>query len=214
MGLQLRSILVLLALHFLGLILGFGFLYAVRLTDKTGDLALQILIASVLAGTLSPIIFWKGRFGQSKTILKSIHKDVKVLIILLFASSVIFFNLNMLVHTVLNTDRSRSIFILSWVECSPKKTTKEEMQQEIGKELGEESLRAFNKRLNEHIKRGLIKEENGTVRLTFIGESVYGVSKVLTTIYDLKGPLENALWSKEKNICWMGSKEYLNFQDF
>jgi hypothetical protein len=131
-----------------------------------------------------------GRFLEAKTI-----------ILILLASSVMFLNSNVLVQTVLNTDRSRSIFVLQWIECAPESAARSEIEKKINEKFGLESVRAFDKRVQEHIRRGLISEEIGEIRLTRVGAAIYRISVTLTGIYNLTGTQENSIWNSKQKTC-------------
>jgi len=196
-----KTIIVVLAWHFFGLGLGFLSLFPIRVFDDSGDLALQILFGSLLAGILTSLIFWRILRIQEIRKRTPLVRHTKLTLALLLASSLFFFNLSVLVQTVLNTDRSRSTFVLSWIECSPKDATRFYIQTEIEKKFGEESANAFDKRVSEHIKRGLVSERQDKLALTWAGESVHQISNHLAKFYNLQGPKENSLWGKNNDYC-------------
>lgn len=196
-----KAMIVVLGWHLIGLFIGFLTLFLFRLVDDEGDLALQILIVSCLASLLTTIIFLSLKRFYGKITHDSLVKDSRKIIIYLLTSSVLFFNLNVLVHTVLNTDRSRSFFVLNWIDCAPEFATRSTIQNEVEKKYGEESVRAFDKRVEEHSRRGLVVKSKLEIRLTWAGVAVLRISEILTSMFDLKGPLENTLWEPIKNRC-------------
>lgn len=196
-----KSIIVVFAWHFLGLLLSLLLLFPFRTIQPKGDLAIQILVACVIASLVTSLLFsirinsckeplQDGRFSEAKTIL-----------LILLASSVMFLNSNVLVQTVLNTDRSRSIFVLQWIECAPEFAARSEIEKQINEKFGLESVRAFEKRVHEHISRGLISEEIGEIRLTRVGAAIYRISVTLTGIYNLTGTQENSIWNSKQKTC-------------
>ena len=100
-----KSIIVVLAWHFFGLGLGFLSLFPIRVFDDSGDLAVQILFGSLLAGILTSLIYWRMLRIQEIKQRTPLVGHTKLTLALLLASSLFFFNLNVLVQTVLNTDR-------------------------------------------------------------------------------------------------------------
>ncbi len=95
-------------------------------------------------------------------------------------------------YSLLNVDRSRSFYVLSWVD-----------QGEVSIENGQivvnvESAEATDTsgvelRLKEQQQRGLIQEANGSYKLTNMGKFTLKIANLLAKIFNLKN------WEANKN---------------
>ena len=92
-----------------------------------------------------------------------------------------------------NVDRSRSLFILSWVkeydiQCNSKLDLSEIQSSET------KDLNGVVQRIEEHKKRKLLKEsQGGWCRLTSTGLFVYNIADFLAGVYSLDGWAKNRL---------------------
>ena len=109
-----------------------------------------------------------------------------------------FFSSTVLVQTqtLLNIDRSRSFFILEWVNCAPS-TQLYVIESEIESFYGKGELAAFNLRLAEHQARGLIVNKGDTIELTPLGVFLFRFSDLTATSFKLAGWKLNKIWSSE-----------------
>jgi hypothetical protein len=94
-------------------------------------------------------------------------------------------------NTVMNVDRSRSFYVLSWVENNKIETT---TNGELI--LNVESPEKFNivsikERLNEQSSRGLIEFRDNSYFLTWRGRLTFNMAETLAAFYKLDGWLKN-----------------------
>jgi len=159
-----------------------------QLNDSTliADQILAVgLFALVCTGTL---------FFLSNNNISSEKKWVKILSLLV--SFLLYLNVS--THLLINTDRSRSFFILEWVQCAPPTFTINQIQNRYTEVYGERSLKDFNLRYKEQVSRLLINDsENPT--LSTKGLVIYNLAEILAKSFNLKGWYTNALWDKECN---------------
>lgn len=84
---------------------------------------------------------------------------------------------------LMNIDRSRSFYVLKWVQSSSN-TYNPVLQID---ELGRQGVRDVELRLNEQIKRGLISHsDNGIYTLTYSGKIVEEIAYLLSKIFNLR----------------------------
>ena len=91
---------------------------------------------------------------------------------------------------LLNIDRSRSFYVLSWVSNQQITSTSGQIK------ITSQSKEATNTegvmlRMKENITRGFIKSEEETYSLTLKGEVLLGVSKTLSNLFNLNNWKEN-----------------------
>lgn len=97
-------------------------------------------------------------------------------------------------QTILNIDRSRSFYILQWIEESPKGTDINDFRRQIDKQLGSAEVKAFNQRLSEHVSRGIIQSEGNYLALSKVGKFIYSISNLLARLFDLNGWKVANIW--------------------
>jgi hypothetical protein len=116
-----------------------------------------------------------------------VKKFEKITQILLISISVSF----VLNTVLLNIDRSRSFYVLSWVSNNQIKNTSGELVISVrSKEaLNQEGV---NLRLNENIARGLIKKSDDIFILTSRGKILLEVSEKFANLFNLKNWKANA----------------------
>lgn len=95
---------------------------------------------------------------------------------------------------ILNIDRSRSTYVLSWVDkghvsldSSGSFVTRGILSDENSNEI------ATIQRVRENIDRGLIRVEEGKVHLTFTGKMVLRICKDTAELLDLQGWKTNSM---------------------
>ena len=95
--------------------------------------------------------------------------------------------------TFLNIDRSRSYYVLSWVENN--KLSYDDDGILISKIASYEGLNSASTeyRLDEQISRKLVRKNGNELSLTLVGKAIYHMSNVLSKIYMLKGWEANKL---------------------
>lgn len=96
------------------------------------------------------------------------------------------------VQTIVNVDRSRSLFIFNWVECRPDNISLQQLADLLEHKEGKETKKAFLLRYNEQSSRGLI---NGNGRLTYVGRLIYKIALLEVKFFNLPGWDKNKLWS-------------------
>ena len=115
---------------------------------------------------------------------------VVVLLLISFVSSTVLVQ----TQTLLNIDRSRSYFILEWIECSPSKELLL-VQNKITSVFGAGEIGAFNLRLVEQETRGFIAREGDTVNLTRLGSILFRFSEISAGVFKLSGWETNKIWN-------------------
>lgn len=133
----------------------------------------QILVISLSVSVLISTFHFKKR----KSFLNSLR-----ICMVMFVFSIFTFS-----STLLNIDRSRSIYVLSWVSNSEIKENSNG-GIELSVKSGEASDKdAILQRVREHEKRGLVFKKNHVYRLSFTGDLVLFASKILAKVYNLEG---------------------------
>ncbi len=130
------------------------------------------------------ITFFFLAIGKIKQLLTK--EDFVNLIILSIALCLCFQSL------ILNIDRSRSFYALSWVSQG-KVLVKSDGGFDLRGVMSSEStnLEAINQRLVEQESRGLIEISNDEVRLTKVGIVLFVFAEKIADIYDLQGWNQN-----------------------
>ena len=124
-----------------------------------------------------------GRFfSKSVGLLSSEAKFFASLsVALLFFSSV--------QYSVLAVDRSRSLYIFSWVDQGLIKSIDDQIV--IGSTsvdpVGLADLTAINQRVQEQSARGLMITQGSAIKLTFSGKAVLSISKFFAYVFNLRG---------------------------
>jgi len=177
-------------------------LFLWRQTNPNSFLADQILgvaIVTAIAFTLFLLIGktmgTKARRNPLKSRLLQMINEPALLVLLLisFVSSTVLVQ----TQTLLNIDRSRSYFILEWVECSPSKELLL-VQNKVGATFGAGEIKAFNLRLVEQEARGFISREGNNVNLTRMGSTLFKFSEITAGAFKLSGWEANKVW-KDSN---------------
>jgi hypothetical protein len=96
-------------------------------------------------------------------------------------------------NTVLNVDRSRSLYVLSWVENKKIETNADgELILDV-KSPEKFNVFSIKDRLNEQSSRGLIKFQDESYLLTWRGRLTLNLAETLAAFYELDG------WFKNRN---------------
>jgi hypothetical protein len=101
-------------------------------------------------------------------------------------------SLLVLSNSLLNIDRSRSFYVLSWVDQEKVSSIDGVIEESISSTEAND-LNSLEMRIMEHEERGLIKNENGKYYLTFGGGVMLSLSNFLAQIFNLEN------WQKNKN---------------
>ncbi len=140
----------------------------------------QILFISILNTSIFIVFLWRK---------KQVSSDMFIAIISLGLSF-------MLINQtfILNVDRSRSTFVLSWVDKGfvSKDKSGKFITEGISSSESINSL-ATEQRLRENIDRGLITVEGSKVRLTMSGSLLLRVCETTAHLFSLQG------WKKNSN---------------
>lgn len=87
-------------------------------------------------------------------------------------------------YALLNVDRSRSFYVLSWVDQG--KVSNENSQTILEVESTEQAdIAGVELRLKEQQQRGLIQETNGIYMITSMGKLTLGIANVLAKMFNL-----------------------------
>lgn len=94
---------------------------------------------------------------------------------------------------LLNVDRSRSFYVLAWVDRYP--ISSQNLENDILENVRspeKDSFFAIKQRIDEQVKRGYIREESGILDLTSKGSFMLKLSKLLANLYRLQNWTNNA----------------------
>jgi len=181
----------------LGLILLFGmelfffsfFLFTCRKLGIDSGLLFEEIIISAIGAGLTSVLFsllLKNSFSLWKI---SVDKSHEVILVITFAL-VLFLGAS---STILNIDRSRSFFVLSWVNQGL--VSNKNGQVDLQKVHSMEKLNpeGISQRLSEQMARGLVKVNQNNYVLTNKGKFTLSISDALARIFTLDG------WNKNRN---------------
>lgn len=152
-------------------------LLVLRLHEPEADLFRQTIQTTLLVACLAILL-----------LIKFVTFDRWIFLLTLLSLSTTFF---MITQTqVLNTDRSRSFYILSWVDS-------EVIQEKDGllsfnADCSKEMLNpeAISIRLEEQIDRGFVRRDP-ELKLTYLGAIQLGISEQLARFYNLRNWSQN-----------------------
>lgn len=192
-----------LAFIFLALFaIDFLLLFLWRQTTTNSFLADQILCIAIVTASgflLFLVIRKKAGIKASRSPVKSfwlqlIDEPILVLLLLIsFVSSTVLVQ----TQTLLNIDRSRSFFILEWIECSPSNELLL-VENKVASILGAGEIGAFNLRLVEQQARGVIARKGTYVNLTLFGRLLFRFSELSAGAFNLSGWENNKVWKDSK----------------
>jgi hypothetical protein len=119
-----------------------------------------------------------------------IKKDKELLLFLVTASVSLVMLLNLV---ILNVDRSRSFYVLNWVNQN--QIVLEQGVLNLDNVISKEksSKEAINVRLEEQINRGLILKKEGELSLSRSGEIVLRIAEVVATVFNLQQWKDNKI---------------------
>lgn len=158
------------------LVIQLATLVLVRNLDTSSKLFEQILASTAVCF----IVFLVKGLLSSKRLLTS----SEYLAWLLFVS--IFFCFGASV-TLLNIDRSRSFYVLSWVDAGVVSGSISKPDLKNVKSLEKIDVNAISQRLSEQSQRGLISVSNNEFSLTIGGRILVTLSKSLSNLFKLNG---------------------------
>jgi hypothetical protein len=140
------------------------------------------IISAILVG----LSFLLNRSNLSRgTANKSMESSIAIAV----TTSLLYFST--VQYTVLAIDRSRSFYVLSWVDQgwfnysqnSLRLTSKSNPQ---GIDLDKNNLEPIEQRIEEQISRKLIKIDGNEIHLTFFGKTTLIISEKTALIFNLK----------------------------
>jgi hypothetical protein len=169
-----RRRLLLLALP---LLIAFSLLFLIRqITQRI------ILFESILLSILLTVVLVFSYFAlECKREISqfSYEKFLSVFVSLLLFYSISF-------STVLNTDRSKSLYVLSWVhDLGP--ITEKNLSQKIRMKYGEYDSSYIQQRIIEHKSRGVFVERNGLIQTSSLGNAYWYVANKIAGMFKLSG---------------------------
>jgi hypothetical protein len=119
-------------------------------------------------------------------ILKNIFYVSQILLIVL-----IFFTITSL--TLVNVDRSRSIYVLSWISEDRVKLNNNYIDLAQVKSTEKLNIDGVRQRINEQIKRGLVIKDGNQLELSKGGLVIVLISKYVAKVFNLNGWDKNRL---------------------
>lgn len=155
-----------------------------NLIDHNVPLFEEIIYASILSTllTIGSTFFLKSR--------KLLHDSNRLLVYINIIALLV--SILILPYTLLNVDRSRSFYVLSWVDQN--KISKFGDQFLVQVQSSESlDIPGVKQRVEEQQQRGLIRENNGVYQVTEIGSSMLGVANFLAKLFNLEN------WESNKN---------------
>lgn len=136
----------------------------------------EIILASILATLITlGFTFYLNSVGGQKNSIR-----------LLSYVNIIGLMLSLLVlpYTLLNIDRSRSFYVLSWVDKSKVYFENGQIVLEV-RSTESTDIAGVDLRLKEQEQRGLIREENGVYKVTNIGKLTLRIANLLAKLFNL-----------------------------
>jgi len=159
------------------LIMSIGFFYLIRSISSSTlvyeQINISILISSLFYG------YWVLRDRKTP-----IFFIIKKLLVLSLAVSLV---LNV---SILNIDRSRSFYVLSWVKNKSISIEKNRLLINIESPEGR-NTNAVIQRITEASSRGLLNRTSEEIELTALGEILFFGSNQIAKIFNLSGWFEN-----------------------
>jgi hypothetical protein len=160
-----------------GFILGFTPLltlvfYLIRMFWKTSLIFEQIILSGILVAIIFLLIL----------IYMQYFNVILILLVFLIATA----TTQAFTNVVLNVDRSRSFYILSWVRFEKIELVNGTLNLEKVYSSEKLNSRAIEQRLDEQISRGLVSN-NGNFKLTFRGKITVHFSDFIGNKFSLNG---------------------------
>ena len=158
------------------ILLSFTFLFFIRLINLGNDLLFeQILISGFLGYLVVTLLYFRINFFSydwKKSLRDSLLGFMIYLLIALF--------------TILNIDRSRSFYVLSWVAKGIVICTDSSL--DLTKVQSKEKFNSIgiSSRIEEQVKRNLVLKSDSGCQLTQYGELYLVSAEVLAEIFNLK----------------------------
>lgn len=144
----------------------------------------EIILASILATviTLGFTLYLKTVGSQKNSIRLLSYVNIIGLML----------SLLVLPYTLLNIDRSRSFYVLSWVDQGKVYVENGQIILEV-RSTESADIAGVDLRLKEQEQRGLIREGNGVYKVTNIGKFTLRIANLLAKLFNLTN------WEANKN---------------
>jgi len=152
----------------------------IQLNILAGLLFEQMLLAAMLTGIL--ILGFVPILSRFKITLVFRSLITGLLLFILIAQG-----------TLLNIDRSRSLYILSWAHNNSINFVQGSLDLKLVKSSERLVPDAILQRIEEHTERGLMKKEDNQIVLTRRGEFYFQIANQLSKMFSLTG------WEENKN---------------
>ncbi len=162
-------------------ILGLIILSSWRMISPKIDLFSQILLVSILVFFISTLL---STLANKKDQLLQVYFKKTLFVSLVMA--LIFYNLT--TATLLNIDRSRSFYVLAWLDEDLLRVDTEGRLINYATSKESINLEAISERLEEHRGRFFVTNE---YKLTTLGKEAVRVSHLLARIFTLEGWFKN-----------------------
>lgn len=158
---------------------GFFILFVLKRTSLLSGLLFELLIMSTFVTGAFFLCLWK----LSRRL--PLGMEPRLIII----SALTFFLVAQ--GTLLNIDRSRSLYVLSWVHFHDISYVDKQLALDDVISSEAEVSEAISQRIDEHIARGLMENGEMKISLTPRGELYFEVADMLADIYNLDGWKQN-----------------------
>ena len=156
--------------------LSFLILFFVR--KLTSLILFESILLSLVIGT-SFILF------QSRKIKPRIEQIIPAL-----AGALLFYSLAF--STVMNTDRSKSLYVISWIHDT-QPVTPQNLEVILKNRYGYYDQFYVEQRIREQSTRKIVELEKGQYKLTTIGEVIWNAAELLAFVFELNGWDENKI---------------------
>ena len=161
------------------------FLLVIRQLGIRNNLLFEQLFVASFIGPVCFLFIYK-KFDRPKGLRKINASNVGYLLII----AVLSFQL-IAPSSILNIDRSRSFYVLSWVKDGNVHIKDNGLILTGVKSHEALDPDAIESRLNEQLSRGLINKLNGDYKLTFRGSLMVKIADTLSALFKLQGWDEN-----------------------
>lgn len=136
----------------------------------------EIVLASILATVLT--------FGFT-LYLNKVTSSINSMRLLSYVNLIgLMLSLLVLPYTLLNVDRSRSFYVLSWVDQGRVTVENGQIILEV-KSKESADIAGVDLRLKEQAERGLIREGNGVYKVTNLGKLTLRIANLLAKLFNL-----------------------------
>lgn len=157
----------------------FFVLFCLRYTSDKGSFLFEQILAVTMAISVTVLLFLLLKRNKLK-----IRFSLPVLVSLTLISSMLFFILAQ--FSLLNIDRSRSFYVLSWVENSSVTISLGNIDLSDVRSPEKQNAEAILNRVREQESRGFLSISDSEIALTQKGKFVLRIANVLGKLYRLE----------------------------